>query len=97
MVQQKDTTRQHYRLKYLAIAENTEWLLENGLNLRGCHSIARKYKELFMEKRLTTAQGVRYSERVRATFSKYYEVGFLKQLFPEEKNPLYWVSIGMGS
>ena len=37
-----------------------EWL-----KLEGCRNIARKYKELFMEKGLTTAQGVRYPDRIK--------------------------------
>lgn len=89
--QREDTAEQHYRLKYLAIAKDSEWLLENGLSLGGCRSIARKYKELFMEKGLTTAQGVRYPERIRAAFTEYHNEDFLKQLFPGRENPLYWL------
>ena len=58
---QEDEEKKKYRQRYLAIARDTEWLLRNGLKLEGCRSIVRKYKELFMEKGLTTAQGSRLS------------------------------------
>ena len=47
---QEDAEKKKYRQRYLAIAGDTEWLLRNGLKLEGCRNIARKYKELFMEK-----------------------------------------------
>lgn len=50
-----------HKEKYLMIAKDSEWLLMNGRRLKGCKEVARKYKELFMEKGLTTAQGIRYS------------------------------------
>ena len=65
--------------------------MRNGLKLEGCRSIARKYKELFMEKGLTTAQGVRYLDRIKTAFTEYHGEGFLKQLFQDKENYLYWL------
>lgn len=88
---QEDAEKKKYRQRYLAIARDTEWLLRNGLKLEGCRSIARKYKELFMEKGLTTAQGVRYPDRIKTAFTEYHGEGFLKQLFQDKENYLYWL------
>lgn len=72
MACQETGERQRYKGKYLGIAKDTEWLLENGLKLGGCREIARKYKGLFMEKGLTTAQGVRYPGRIEEAFVQYH-------------------------
>ena len=50
---QEDVEKNKYREKYLAIARDTAWLLQNGLKLEGCRSIARKYKELFRQRSLS--------------------------------------------
>lgn len=88
---QEDAEKKKYRQRYLAIAGDTEWLLRNGLKLEGCRNIARKYKELFMEKGLTTAQGVRYPDRIKTAFTEYHGEGFLKQMFQDKENYLYWL------
>lgn len=86
-----------YKQKYMAIAKDTEWLLENGLKFGGCRKIAHKYKEDFMEKGLTTAQGIRYPSRIEKEFIQYHGQDFLKQLFSEEENPLYWLEFAFVS
>lgn len=94
---QEDEEKKKYRQRYLAIARDTEWLLRNGLKLEGCRSIARKYKELFMEKGLTTAQGVRYPDRIKTAFIEYHGEGILKQLFQDKENYLYWLDFAFES
>ena len=96
---QEDAGKKKYRQKYLAIARDTEWLLRNGLKLKGCRSIVRKYKELFMEKGLTTAQGIRYPDRIKTAFTEYHGEGFLKQLFQHQnkENYLYWLDFAFES
>lgn len=88
---QEDAEKKKYRQRYLSIARDTEWFLRNGLKLEGCRSIARKYKELFMEKGLATAQGVRYPDRIKTAFTEYHGEGFLKQLFQDKEDYLYWL------
>lgn len=88
---QEDAEKKKYRQRYLSIARDTEWFLQNGLKLGGCRSIARKYKELFMEKGLATAQGVRYPDRIKTAFTEYHGEGFLKQLFQDKEDYLYWL------
>lgn len=94
---QEDAGKKKYRQRYMAIARDTEWLLRNGLKLEGCRSIARKYKELFMEKGLTTVQGVRYPDRIKTAFTEYHGEGFLKQLFQDKENYLYWLDFAFES
>lgn len=50
-----------------------------------------------MEKGLTTAQGIRYIERIKSEFIKYHEEDFLNQLFPAGKDPLYWLEFAFVS
>ncbi len=94
---QEDEEKKKYRQRYLAIARDTEWLLRNGLKLEGCRSIACKYKELFMEKGLTTAQGVRYPDRIKTAFIECHGEGVLKQLFQDKENYLYWLDFAFES
>lgn len=94
---QEDEEKKKYRQRYLAIVRDTEWLLWNGLKLEGCRSIARKYKELFMEKGLTTAQGVRYPDRIKTAFIEYHGEVFLKQMFQDKENYLYWLDFAFES
>lgn len=94
---QEDEKKQEYRHKYLDIARDTEWLLQNGLKLGGCRNITRKYKELFMEKGLATAQGVRYPDRIKTAFTDYHGEGFLRQLFQDKENYLYWLDFAFES
>ena len=94
---QEDTGEREHCRGYLAIARDTEWLLQNGLKLGGCRKIARKYKELFMEKGLTTAQGVRYPDRIKTAFTDYHGEGFLRQLFQGRENYLYWLDFAFES
>lgn len=86
-----------HKEKYLMIAKDSEWLLMNGRRLKGCREVARKYKELFMEKGLTTAQGIRYTERIKSEFIKYHGEHFLSQMFPDRKDPLYWLDFAFVS
>ena len=88
---QEDDEKKKYRQRYLTIARDTEWLLRNGLKLEGCRSIVCKYKELFMEKGLATVQGIRYPDRIKTAFTEYHGEGFLKQLFQDKENYLYWL------
>lgn len=83
--------------KYLMIAKDSEWLLMNGRRMKGCREVARKYKELFMEKGLTTAQGIRYTERIKSEFINYHGEHFLSQMFPDRKDPLYWLDFAFVS
>ncbi|MCM1561724.1 MAG: TnsD family transposase, partial [Butyrivibrio sp.] len=92
-----ESGRQVHKEKYLMIAKDSEWLLSNGRRMKGCREVARKYKELFMEKGLTTAQGIRYTERIKSEFINYHGEGFLNQLFPDRKNPLYWLDFAFVS
>lgn len=91
LAQQEDTEKQEHCQRYLSIARDTEWLLKNGLKLGGCRKIARKYKELFMEKGLATAQGMRHPDRIKTAFTDYHSERFLRQLFPDKENYLYWL------
>ena len=50
-----------------------------------------------MEKGLTTAQGIRYTERIKSEFIKYHGEDFLNQLFPAGKDPLYWLEFAFVS
>ncbi len=50
MQYQESVETLRYKHKYMNIAKDTEWLMENGLKFGGCREIARKYKEVFMEK-----------------------------------------------
>lgn len=93
----EEPERRLYKGKYLMIAKDSEWLLANGRRLNGCREVARKYKELFMEKGLTTAQGIRYTERIKSEFIKYHGEDFLNQLFPAGKDPLYWLEFAFVS
>lgn len=97
LMQQEDEEKWEYHHKYLDIAKDTEWLLQNGLKLGGCRNITRKYKELFMEKGLATAQGVRYPDRIKTAFTEYHGEGFLRQLFQDKENYLYWLDFAFES
>lgn len=97
LAQQEDTEKQEHCQRYLALARDTEWLLQNGLKLGGCRKIARKYKELFKEKGLTTAQGVRHPNRIKAAFTDYHGERFLRQLFQGKENYLYWLDFAFES
>lgn len=93
----EESGMQVHKEKYLMIAKDSEWLLSNGRRMNGCREVARKYKELFMEKGLTTAQGIRYTERIKSEFINYHGEGFLNQLFSDRKNPLYWLDFAFVS
>lgn len=94
---EEESGKQIHKEKYLMIARDSEWLLSNGRRLNGCREVAKKYKELFMEKGLTTAQGIRYTERIKSEFISYHGEGFLNRLFPGRKNPLYWLDFAFVS
>ena len=97
MQYQESVETLRYKHKYMNIAKDTEWLMENGLKFGGCREIARKYKEVFMEKGLTTAQGVRYRDRIEKEFIQYHGQEFLKQLFSGDEKPLYWLEFAFVS
>lgn len=50
-----------------------------------------------MEKGLTTAQGIRYTERIKSEFINYHGEHFLSQMFPDRKDPLYWLDFAFES
>ena len=81
-----------YEERYLQIAADTLWLLEHGQKMGGCREIAAKYREILIEKKLATVQGVRYCERIRNEFLQYHGEGFLNELLSSEKNPLDWLN-----
>ena len=50
-----------------------------------------------MEKWLTTAQGIRYTERIKSEFINYHGEHFLSQMFQDRKDPLYWLDFAFVS
>ena len=88
----KSAGRDPYKKKRLQLARDTAWLLKHGHEMGGCHKIAQKYKELFMERGVTTAQGVLHRESIQEEFIRYHGEEFLKETLPDDENHfLYWL------
>ena len=87
----EDEVKKKYKEKYLRVAKDSEWLLQNGKQLGGSRTIVKKYMLLLREKGLTTVQGIRYKDRFIDEFVKYHGADFLMQILPKTKNPLYWL------
>ena len=80
-----------YKERYLQIAADTVWLLKHGHKMGGCREIAAKYREIMIEKKLATVQGVTYRNRVLSALIQYHGEGFLSELLSENANSFEWI------
>lgn len=80
-----------YKERYLRIAKDTAWLLEHGHKMGGCRKIATKYRELMIEKKLATVQGVTYRKRVLSALIQYHGEGFLSEVLSENAKSFDWI------
>ena len=59
----------------------------------GCRKIAEKYREIMIEKKLATVQGVAYRDRVRTALIQYHGKDFLGVLLSENVNSMDWIEL----
>lgn len=83
-----DPSFQLYRDKYLQIANDTTWLLQNGRCLGGSERIARIYRDCLVDRKLASAHnGICHKDDMIAAFIGFHGETFLHQIVPGDQDP----------
>ena len=84
--------RYKYREEYLAIAQETTWLLEYGRKFGGYQPISSKYRELMKARDYADFHGTSINrDGLRHDFMEKYDEAFITELLPYDGDPLYWL------
>lgn len=76
-----DCIDEEFKMQYIKIAKDIEWLLEYGLTLGGAKVIGEKYKDMYLMKGgIATRSGLVFRDRFESEINNFYGEGFLNHI-----------------
>jgi uncharacterized C2H2 Zn-finger protein len=80
-----------HKEKFLAIARESVWLLNHGMNVDWNFDFQTKYKRMLRDLGVVTVQGVSDYDLIASSFNDYWGEGFLRTLFSSMSDTRDWI------
>jgi hypothetical protein len=80
-----------HKEKFLKIAKESEWLLNNGMSLDWDFDYHKKYKWALRERDIATIQGVSDHRLIISHFNEHWGSDFLESLYSVVGNAIDWI------